>query len=241
MTLDDDAPVEVDRITEYRTVKGAKFTGNRDQSKKATTMDAKKKKAAIDALIANKDSGWSEDQRPVLEALKDPQLEAQVKAFAPKKEEEKAKEPAINAEDDSDDDDEEEAPVVKNKGKKPEVTKNNDPAPAKFVYKEWLAGAPKEVQEMVSNGVGVLNEEKQKLITEITANKNNVFTPEILGSKPLSELRGLAALARGSAKEADPTQHSFYGMAPTVTSNAGTEGITPLALPTMNFEEKASK
>ncbi len=226
VSLSDDKPIEVTRVTEYRTVAGAKFVGNRDQSKKVITMSPEQKKKTIDTLIANQDSGWSEDQRPVLEAMKDNQLEAQAKAF--KKEEAKPEPaPATNKE--------KEAPAAKEK----EAPAPAAPAPV-FNYEQWKSSAPREVQDMVDNGVAMLNEEHKKLVGEITANENNTFSEAYLKARPLQELRGIAALARKSAPAAQAPLYSYEGQAPTVTSNAGAS-ITPLALPSMDFTPAGSK
>lgn len=231
VTLDSGKPEEVSRVTEYRTVSGA-FVGNRRQSKKdKTTMNATDKKQKIDAIIANKDSGWSEDSRPVLEALKDEALEAQSKAFEKKdttttNKDQQAATPAKK---------DEPAVIVTNKDQAAA------PAVKPFDYNDWLKTAPEPVREMVNNGVSVLNEEKQKLVTEITANKNNVFTVEQLGVKPLGELRAMAALARPAATPGSQPSAYYGGMAPTANAGAGAVTIEPLPLPTMNFEPKADK
>jgi hypothetical protein len=219
VSLDDGNPDEVSRVTEYRTVSGA-FVGNRDQSKKATTMDPKVKKAKIDGLIANKDSGWSEESRPVLEAMKDATLEAQAKAFEPKEDVTANK------------DDKKETPAVVPGG----YIARNVQAPQKpFDYNDWLKTAPTAVQEMVQNGTAVLNEEKTKLVAEITANKNNVFTEDQLKVKPLGELRAMAALARPASTPAQPAAY-YGGQAPTANASGASVTIEPLPLPTMNFE-----
>lgn len=259
ITLGDESPKEVRRVTKYESVAGA-FVGNRDQSNNNNTMKLKpeEKKAKIDALIANKETGWSEDQRPVLEQMKDEQLLAQEKAFV--KKEEPATTTTTTTTTNQQQADAKKALVdsIINKNdygwtesdrlalmtfNVDQLAKCKLTAPAganqapPFDYNAWLKSAPGPVQEMVTNSTQVLNEEKQKLITEITGNKSNIFTPEQLGSKPLNELRGLAALAKGAQQNAEAIFNpTFYGAGmPTATANAaGGAQITPLELPSMN-------
>jgi hypothetical protein len=238
VTLSEDAPVEVNRVTEYRTVTGA-YVGNRDQSTKDKTMKLTKeqRKLKIDGLIANKESGWSEEDRQVLDAMKDNQLVALAKGS----EEEPDADPATTTN----------ATATTTPPAKPApavaptgVTTNATPAtPALFDYTKWLNEAPPQLREMITNGQDSLNTEKAGLIKTITANKNNQFSEDSLKTKPLGELRALAALAAPAVDPNAPQNMPGYfgGMAPTANVTSDTEEA--LELPVMNFEapEKTAK
>lgn len=216
VALSEDAPVEVVRVTEYRTVQGT-FVGNKDTTQPDTTIMEKKK--IVDAIVSNAKSAWKEEDREKLMALNDEQLTAIQKSL----EEPKAPAPASEA-------------------AKPEVNQKKDekqdstPTPKVTTMEEFIAQAPQPMQEVLTNSLAIYAEEKQKLIATITANKNNSFTKEQLEGRPLGELKAIARLAAGDAPQENAFAPNYAGMAPVPTGNQGEE---PLALPTMNFEKKA--
>jgi len=129
-----------------------------------------------------------------------------------------------------------------------EPTGEETPAPegeAPVTMESYIAAAPPEFRDVLTNGLAAHTAAKEELITKITANDNNKFTKEFLATKGLQELRGLVALAdNGAKKENDVKPPMFYGAAtPTgvpVTNDDVTE--EPLVVPTMNFanEEAAA-
>lgn len=113
---------------------------------------------------------------------------------------------------------------------------------------EWLAVAPPEIRSAVTNAMRIEGEEKQKLVTRLTANVGDKKVKERLttnlAAKSLDELRDLVLLAPPVQNEGItrpmPTP-LFYGQAPvgnSVTANDDADDF--LALPTMNFA-KAEK
>lgn len=260
VTLDDAMPEEVEREIKYRKV--AATANNRDQLQKETPMKLNKeqRKKHIDGLIANKESGWSEEDRPVLDAMKDNQLTALSEAH----EEEPEKEtPTTNATTTTQQQTDAKKLLVDSILTKNDygwtesdrlalMTFNVDQlskfkltAPAAgattnqqqpFDYNAWLKTAPAPVQEMVQNSVQVMNEEKAKLIAVIANHESKTFTEDQLKSKPLGELRALARLAAPVVDPNAPQSMPGYygGMAPTANVTSNTEEA--LELPVMNFE-----
>jgi hypothetical protein len=90
---------------------------------------------------------------------------------------------------------------------------------------EYIAAAPKEIQEVLNSSLAVYQEEKNRLVETILKNEQNEFTKEELESRPLGELRRLAKLA------AKPTRPNYSGQAP-VPAPAATEEepLIPLSL-----------
>lgn len=215
VTIDESAPVEVVRVTEYRTADNGKFVGNEARTNKEKNMDKKK---VVDSLIANEALGWEEADREALMKMDDATLN---KMYIPKK---KKKLPP-----------EEEEEVLENTDKaKP--TANTAPAPQ--TAQEYVNAAPAAIRDMLTNGLAVHDAEKAKCIDAIVANKQNKFTKEFLATKGLSELQALAALAAGPEMNTAPPM--FFGgqatPAAAPVANAASEG--PLTMPTMNFEKK---
>lgn len=221
-TLSADKPVEVKRVTEYRTVEGA-FVGNQDQQSKKPMN----KKELVDKIIGNS-SGWTEGDREDLMTMKEERLArlASSVTVAPP------------------------APAT------PPATTNKEtatPAPASApanvipmpaavtnapqTVDDYIRNAPAGVQDVLRNSLDMHNEEKARLVDLIVANKQNGFSKEELGNKPLGELKKLANLAAPAEQVARPVNYS--GMAPTPSTNAKVEA--PLSIPTINFDAPAKK
>lgn len=60
---------------------------------------------------------------------------------------------------------------------------------------EYISQAPPEIAAVLSAGMRELGNKRTKLVTSITANKRNVFTPEQLDSMAVDQLEAIAALA----------------------------------------------
>lgn len=224
-------PVEVVRVTEYRTPKG-EFVGNREArtTEKEFTMD---KEQVVEGLIANEETAWGEEDREVLMNMD----EAVLAKLAPVENRgKKGKKKGMMI------DDEEEEDEAKKKGVKNAT--DSEPTPTgntALTTKQYIENAPPEIREVLENGLHAHETEKASLIEKITANKANKFTPEFLGTKGLQELRGLAALASGGAEKAEDNGPSmFYGGAATPAgAPVANEEVEDggLELPTMNFGE----
>lgn len=223
--LSTDTPVEVVRVTEYRTPKG-EFVGNEAHPTKEPNMG---KEQIVDGLIANEATQWTEDDRETLMGMD----EAVLNKMDFKK---KGKKKGV------DEEDEEEA--VQNAAAKGAA--GVAPAPVA------LEQLPPEVRAVYNHGLAKLNEERDALIKTITENKANKFTPEYLATKEISELQGLAALAGGADTGGEQPQAPgapamFYGgaatpaQAPTANTKGGDKADVGLSLPTMNFDNTEAK
>lgn len=222
VTLNDEKPVEVKRVTEYRSVEGA-FVGNLHQPEESNIMDKNKK---IDVIVGNASSGWTEADRKTLEGFTEIQLNAlhsaitKPAAITP---------PAIPT------------PVVVPTTPvvvAPVGNTATPPAPKIQTVDEYIAGAPSGIQDVLRNGQQVYADEKAKLIEVITGNKHCGFTKDELGNKPLGELKMLARLAAGDPKIV-PTAPNYAGQGATPTGNEAAEEALPI--PTMNFAKVEAK
>jgi len=219
VTLATDEPVVVIRVTEYRTATGA-FVGNANQQhNKENTMN--KKKELVDALIGNSNGALVEADRERLMAFSEEQLSKitfaeNAKKKAPPEDEEEAtpkkKKPAMN--------NEPVAPVAA-----PVVVEK----PKVVTLADYVASAPSEIQDVLTNGLAMHEEEKGRLIKAITDNKNNSFSEAQLKSKAIGELRSLARLAGGAVTVVP----RFDGLGEVPSTNTNAE--EPMEMPTLNF------
>jgi hypothetical protein len=126
---------------------------------------------------------------------------------------------------DSDEEDSEEEPKrTRNQRRKQKQTPD-----------KWLKNAPREVQSVVRNALAVERREKEQLIGRITANASSEelrrSAKDRLASKPLDELRELAALLAPSAPEP-----SYFGAAAPLADTATVNREDILPLPGMDEE-----
>lgn len=222
VTLSDDKPVEVKRVTEYRTVEGA-FVGNRDQQTKKQDKNMDKKKL-VDAIIlaaAASAGSWSEADREPLMAMDQRHLEMIHNTLK--------KEPAA-------------PPKAEPKTEpKTEPATNTQPAPAAaaapkvVTLEEYIQNAPAQMREVLRNGIDAYSEEKGKLVEGILANKSCAFTKEELENLPLGNLRKLARLA-GTETPAAPRAANYGGQGLVPTGNAEVEEA--MEVPVLNFAAK---
>lgn len=123
-------------------------------------------------------------------------------------------------------------------------TVENKPAPAANA----APTAPK-VEDLLNNeqiaalnyGKRMLAEKKSQLIGQITANKANVFTAEVLNGKSIEELEGIAALAAVPAAPAAPAPTPWFGgQAQPAANGKADDNEEVLSLPVMNFEKASA-
>lgn len=230
--LSDETPVMVERVSEYRTVQNTENESN---------IMNKETQKLVDAIIGN--AKWTQADKEKLGAMPTEKLSAlaEVKKDNPKfqftlnEDQEVTPEPAP-------------APAPE---PAPAPAPAADPAPAPApapapegdapagnarpaTAAEYISAAPKEIQEVLGNGLHIYNEEKAKIVQDIVANTNNTFTPEELNTRPLNELRKMAALM-GTKFVPQSRTPQYAGQAPTPTENSERE--EPLELPTMNFQK----
>lgn len=208
----------VQKVTEYRSMEGS-FIGNVTTNAlvKGTTMT---KKEIVDGLIAN--GGWKETDREWLTGQSDEHL---TKMIPPK--------PPVPVP----------APAPTGNAALPTVITpvpivTNTPAPTgnAMSVDQYVQNAPPEVQDMLRNGLILLNQERAVLIQKITSNQQNKFTPEFLQTKGTPELQMLAALA------APPPNYAGAGGAPPLVNGSMNGGGAPtvkepLGIPVMNWKK----
>lgn len=203
----------------------------------ANKKSEKERKGLIDNLIGNcacdDAKPWTEEDRPILNALSDEKLVAL----------NEYNEAVANALAERDEEEEEEEVTTTNK--------QNDP-PKEKTAKEWMAEAPPEIRSIVGNAMRRENEHRANLITTITANESNPFSKEELNTEPTEKLEKLAKAF--SPKE---ESHSFTPPAPLYTGaaaplgNSRAQSATDIAEfrkknqdmvpPTVNFKEEFDK
>ena len=236
--LSDEQPVEVVRVSEYRTVN--------NQTKETNNMEKETKKM-VDAVVGN--AKWSDEDLKTLSEFPKDRLAALAEI---KKEFPDRFQVSLSAETLATNTDGEgvKAPVVPALAPTPQpVTPTPVPAPAKNAEQgsgepvkepttaEYIAQAPKEIREVLYNGVQSYNEEKVVIIATIVKNENNTFTKEELDNKPINELRKMARLMGAKLTETVSLRTANYaGQAPTPTDNV--EVGEPMVMAVMDFAKK---
>ena len=101
-------------------------------------------------------------------------------------------------------------------------------APVKAVtLNEYVANAPKEIQEVLNHGIATYNEKRNGLVATILANERNTFKQEYLVTKDIKELEAIANLCEPVVNE--DTRFDYSGQAPAFSNAACPEEA--LALP----------
>lgn len=226
VTLSEDQPVEVKRVTEYRTVDGS-FVGNQEEgrlSNQSNQEDDMEKKQMVEAIITA-NIGWSKDDHEKLMSFSDDQLKVLHKATESDDSGEGGDPPATSEPTPAPAQKATSAPTA-NQGKGPQT------------IEEFIDSAPAGIQEVLRNGVDVLNEEKSSLISAILQNKEGGFTEDELKSRPIGELRKIARLA--APVQAKPSARPAYYGGQGPTTPVENQAEEPMEVPTLNFEKAAS-
>jgi len=232
VTLSDDEPVEVVRVTEYRTIEGV-FVGNVD-TKGATSItpleppllevSKMKKEETVQELLALDNTQWTEGDRKGLLKMEDTMLNRLLEnGKAMKKDpiadlldpEAVAKAAKKAAEDAS---------------KTEAVLENTEPE----TLESYVSKAPPEIQEILVNSVKEANQKKIDLIATITNAERNQFTPEQLAVKQLGELKQIANLVAPPKPEFNLSP-DFAGMAAGSLQNSEEDGEV-IGLPVYDYE-----
>jgi len=208
-------PLQVKRVTEYRTLDGS-FVGNNEENDMT-------KKELVDGLIQNETLKWNEEDQDFLMGLTKDQLEKfePVKNETPADEDDSADKGAKPADGDVGKPPSDEKPVEKPAG-------NED-----LTVEQYIAKAPVQMRDMLNAGLATHNAMKSRLIKAITSNDANDFTEADLQAKPLAELQAMVKLA-GLVKKEDPTANNFIGL----SDVEGAKGEEPLTAPVMNFDKE---
>jgi hypothetical protein len=239
ITLDGADPVEVKRVTEYRTAKGA-FVGNSGQP--GETMN---KKQMVDAIISNASSGWKETDRERLMAFDDPQVSLHYNAFgrppvapgapaAPAPAAPQQQAPSASATIAVT------GPITHPPGSAaPAAAPTANSAPV--TLESWLGSAPPEVAGIVRNLLGNEATERVTLIEKIVKNEALGFTKDALATLSIANLRTLGKLADAPKVVAFQPLPNYSGMAPasdSVQNNQPGEE-EPLMAPVLNFRKES--
>lgn len=232
VTLSDETPVEVARVTEFRTVDGAKFVGNQDQ----TTTNSDMNKAQMIAAILAANIGWSESK--ALEGFSEKQLESIHNGLTKKPAE--ATPPATTTTN---------APAAATPAATAAPAQTaTAPATQPVTLAEWEKTAPPEVVAAFRGIKNASEAEEARLIAEIVGNKELGWTEAELKGTPIANLRKMAAQAKAPAAvnyngfqpAVMPPAPDYSGMAPasSVTNASGATEIKPLGRPVMNFRKE---
>lgn len=198
VSLGDDDPVEVRRVTEYRTVEGNTFVGNASGRFISKGNDAMNK----DQMIANLIAGgvWVESDRATLNAMSVDQLQklmglvkapAQTQNTNPQQPQQQQAPASVVV-----------APIA------PQPQQNSQPQqPATAA--QYIATMPREIQEVYNFGMQTINQERNRLIDVVVGNQQNRFTKEQLATYDTPTLQALAALAAPPAAPAYAPQPNF--------------------------------
>lgn len=226
VSLSDETPVEVRRVTEYRTVEDGAYVGNQNQQQNMN------KKELVDAIITTANSEWKEADRPALMALNEGQLKLIQNSLPKAAAAGSAAPPAAAPQQTATSPSPSAAPSTAAPASAAPAT--NAPPDNKVIsVEEFIKQAPKGIQDVLTNSMAVLADEKKKLVDAILANANNPFAKEDLEARPLGELKNLARLSGTGTTQTTP---NYSGQAPTPTGNSQVEEA--LEVPTLNFASK---
>lgn len=195
------------------------------------------KKELADQIIANKDSGWAEDERPALEGLSEKRLTQMI---------EELKKPVVNTTTTTTT----AAPAATTCGCQTGNTtaanigapaaKANEPAPIlkpepkAMTKEEYIANAPPEIRQLLEASLAAQQQQQAQLIGVIMANQNNKFTKEFLEKQSTEFLNGLVALAQTNESAQSSKPVPMYLGAGGVSTVENQNKEEALELPTIN-------
>lgn len=86
---------------------------------------------------------------------------------------------------------------------------------------QYVMNAPPEIREVLADGLAERNAMKTRLVKTIMNNAANPFTEAYLLTKPMNELKGLAALSAGGVRTQPTNNYAGQGDVPMFLTNAG--------------------
>lgn len=202
--LNDGTPVEVSRVVEYRAV------DTLAASERTMTMT---KTELVDAIVANKDSGWEVTDRDHLLKFEDTKLQRIHLGL---------KSPAVSA-----------APAATVGVLASAATPAAPAAGAQGVpmtLQAYIAAAPLELRGALTALHQKDQARRAELVGGITANKANRFTPEWLSQQSTEVLEGLGAVAIAPAPQTYGVPVLFTGAQGAPTTNTAAS-VPVLLLP----------
>jgi len=145
----------------------------------------------VDALIANKGTKWTEDDKKFLLGLEEDQLDKVVPVEEPPSKGADVGEPVV----------EPEGTPAKQAADGTSNASSNTPDPDQVnpvenqSPEDYIHGAPSEMQEVLNEGLRMQRARKSELIKALTGNDRCAFTEIELAAKTIPELEKLAQLA----------------------------------------------
>ena len=192
---------------------------NSTENERESDMD---KKAKVEALIANAETQWGEDDKPYLMGLEENVLDKMA--------------PVANTTEE----------VVADKTETTETTETAEEVVAnkqteKVTVDAYIANAPAELQPILRNSVQSYAAEKKRLINTITANDKNTFTTEQLAKMEVDALAPIAALC-SNAKTETPLQDmlNFSGMGEVVQNIQSSHTEEAMPMVNMTFGDESN-
>lgn len=168
-----------------------------------------KKDELVNGLIAG--GVWKEEHRPVLNGFTEEHL---TKIAVP-------------------------APVVNATPPPPAPTPTPAPtATPPATLNDYIANAPPEIRELLTNGLAAANAEKDQLVAFIIQKAPGIYTEASLKAKSVTDLRPLAAVANGGATPVVNYQGAQGGAALTPPAPTPAVTETPLVRPKMDYTKK---
>lgn len=209
-------PVEVIRVTEYRTLSG-EFVGNlasKKPEKKSSGITQNRrrekmnKEQIVNALISNASTKWAEDDRESLMGMEESVLEKMI-------------------------------PLANEQGTPSAGQPPQEPEPkTPITMEQYINQAPAEFRDVLINSHATHEAAKTALVEKIVANKGNQFSKEFLLTKGIQELQGLARLACNGDEEKPSGSVPMFQGAFTPAGPVDNSEVTeePLMMPVMNFD-----
>lgn len=212
--------------------KFTEFVGNFSKPKpkeeeSTMALNAERKKAAVDSLIANCDC-YKESDRETLNALDDNELVEKVleqntaqaetitenaKFVFPKKGEKMPAGGPKKADGEEDDDEDDEEIEAKNPAK--------NTSGKKLSEKEWLASAPESIQNAFAHSQSLIENERQSIIESIANGQEDPENARAeLEGRTLNELKTIARFASVKVQET-PAVPSYEGRGSFVANRGG--------------------
>lgn len=230
VSLSEENPVEVNRVTEYRTVAGAKFVGNCDQQQQVDNDMTKANKIAAILAVAN--CGW---EQKALEGLNDTQIDGIHKGLVGNTTQTPPATPTPGTVQNT----------TQTQAQQPQtVTTNANVEKKEVTVEEYISQAPGHMKDVLRNMDSAYKKEVSELVAVITANKANTFSKETLEGMTVENLRGLAALAKtpAAAPQGGGYGANFTGQVPAtgLTGNEDKFEQPALVPPVMNFRKEAA-
>jgi hypothetical protein len=188
----------------------------------------------VDAIIDNDATAFADDDRDTLLGLGEEFL-AKLQPVENEDSEEEVEAEEV-AEADAEEETVEEVSEEVAEAEEAEVAVANE----EYTVEDYVANAPPEIRDMLQSGLESHNRDRQALIDVVVGNERNTFSSDQLNTKPISELKALAALASQEVvenSEVKPSANYAGAIGSSVAPVANSSEEAPLLIPTINWGE----